>query len=168
LLDITGKVQNGLPTDRPLFACVECKQPYWWNSKESSSPARAMRMAEKLYKTVQMHLASLAVNQSEEESGAVTVTQSSSARELSVDTTATSKVDDDQSNVTDLNAMFAKRDKYVGSSPNVVVSTADIDFAVDTTIGPPTHHRLHLTSAFARKHSGDEPETTNWCEDFSG
>lgn len=164
LLDITGKVQNGLPTDRPLFACVECKQPYWWNSKESSSPARAVRMAEKLYKTVQMHLASLAVNQSEEESGVVAVTQSFS-REKPVDTT--SKVDD-QSNVTDLNAMFAKRDKYVGSSPNVVVSTADTDSAVDTTIRPPTHRRLHLTSAFARKHSGAEPETTNWCEEFSG
>ena len=32
-----------LPTDgRPVFSCVECKQPYWWNDRADSSPARAM------------------------------------------------------------------------------------------------------------------------------
>ena len=45
-----------LPTDRPVYACLDCHQPYWWSNKESSSPARAMKMADKLHKTVLKHL----------------------------------------------------------------------------------------------------------------
>ena len=170
LLDVTNKVQSGLPTDRPLFACVECLQPYWWNSKESSSPARAMRMAEKLYNTVQLHLA----KQSSEEEPMVTVSDKSLRK-----VEAIGKIDV-ESNMTDLNSMFAKRDKFVGSSSSPLMLgysndsvVIDTNSTTDLTTSDPlsslsTQHRLHLTSAFARKHSGAEPVTTNWCEEFSG
>lgn len=41
-----------VPLDRPVFCCSSCLQPYWWNEKENSSPARAMRVAERLLKVV--------------------------------------------------------------------------------------------------------------------
>ena len=44
------------PTDRELFCCVQCHQPYWWSERENSSPARAMKMADKLYNTVVQQL----------------------------------------------------------------------------------------------------------------
>jgi hypothetical protein len=41
-----------VPTDKQIYICVNCHQAYWWNERESSSPARAMKMAGKLYATV--------------------------------------------------------------------------------------------------------------------
>ena len=41
-----------VPTDRPVFACVKCHQLYWFNDKYSSSPARAMRVAKKLFELI--------------------------------------------------------------------------------------------------------------------
>lgn len=41
-----------LPADRPVFACTSCLQPYWWNERENSSPARAMKVAERLHKLI--------------------------------------------------------------------------------------------------------------------
>lgn len=41
-----------LPTDREVFACTQCLQPYWWNDRINSSPARAMRVAERLHKVI--------------------------------------------------------------------------------------------------------------------
>eukprot|EP01035_Chromulina_nebulosa_P019064 gene19064-24886_t len=35
-----------VPSDRPVFICVDCNQPYWWNDKADSSPARAMRVGD--------------------------------------------------------------------------------------------------------------------------
>lgn len=48
-----ASIAHTLPSDRPVYACANCNQPYWWNDKENSSPARAMKMADKLYKSVQ-------------------------------------------------------------------------------------------------------------------
>lgn len=41
------------PTDRDVFICKQCYQPYWWNERETSTPARAMKMADKLYHAIQ-------------------------------------------------------------------------------------------------------------------
>jgi uncharacterized protein with PIN domain len=38
-----------IPTDRPVFACTMCLQAYWWDDRSDSSPARAMRVAMKLF-----------------------------------------------------------------------------------------------------------------------
>ena len=54
---IKGKSTIIPPTDRDLFCCVQCYQPYWWSERENSSPARAMKMADKLYNTVVQQLA---------------------------------------------------------------------------------------------------------------
>ena len=46
-----GKIGSDLtyiPPDKPIFACTECHQIYWWNDRSDSSPARAMRVAMKL------------------------------------------------------------------------------------------------------------------------
>ena len=40
------------PPDREIFVCKECDQPYWWNDRENSSPAKAMKMADRLYTAV--------------------------------------------------------------------------------------------------------------------
>jgi hypothetical protein len=32
--------------------CKDCDQPYWWNDRENSSPAKAMKMADRLYTAV--------------------------------------------------------------------------------------------------------------------
>lgn len=174
LLDVTSKVQKGLPTDRPLYACVECLQPYWWNDKESSSPARAMRMAEKLYKSVQIHLASHA---SQTDSPSPDSQLSDSAAPLD----AASPKDTDGIKIDDtsaLNALFANRDKFLSSAQNTSLKDGQVtsfDAAGNTdtestTVSEANDNsslRLHLTSAFVRKH-GCEPETTNWCDGFSG
>ena len=41
------------PTDRDVFICKQCYQPYWWNERETSTPARAMKMADKLFNAIQ-------------------------------------------------------------------------------------------------------------------
>jgi uncharacterized protein with PIN domain len=41
-----------LPVDRPVFVCVSCAQPYWWNDQENSSPAKAMKRADHLHKII--------------------------------------------------------------------------------------------------------------------
>lgn len=41
-----------VPTDREVFACTQCMQPYWWNDRINSSPARAMRVAERLHRVI--------------------------------------------------------------------------------------------------------------------
>lgn len=41
------------PTDRSVFICKQCYQPYWWNERETSTPARAMKMADKLFNAIQ-------------------------------------------------------------------------------------------------------------------
>ena len=43
------------PLDREVFVCKDCSQPYWWNERENSSPARAMKMADKLFTAVTRH-----------------------------------------------------------------------------------------------------------------
>ena len=40
------------PLDRDIFICKDCSQPYWWNERENSSPARAMKIADKLFNAV--------------------------------------------------------------------------------------------------------------------
>lgn len=40
------------PLDRDIFVCKDCSQPYWWNERENSSPARAMKIADKLFNAV--------------------------------------------------------------------------------------------------------------------
>jgi hypothetical protein len=40
------------PPDREIFVCKDCDQPYWWNDRENSSPAKAMKMADRLYNAV--------------------------------------------------------------------------------------------------------------------
>lgn len=32
--------------------CKDCDQPYWWNDRENSSPAKAMKMADRLFNAV--------------------------------------------------------------------------------------------------------------------
>ena len=49
---ITGKSTIVPPPGKDLFCCVDCGQPYWWSENENSSPARAMKMADKLYTAV--------------------------------------------------------------------------------------------------------------------
>lgn len=46
------------PPGRPVYSCIDCHQPYWWNDKETSSPARAMKMADTLYQTIKSALES--------------------------------------------------------------------------------------------------------------
>lgn len=43
---LLGKI---VPTDRTVYACLDCSQPYWWSEVENSSPAKALRKAEELY-----------------------------------------------------------------------------------------------------------------------
>ena len=47
-------VQNAAvpPLDREVFICKGCNQPYWWNERENSSPARAMKIADRLFNAV--------------------------------------------------------------------------------------------------------------------
>lgn len=40
------------PRDRHVFMCVNCSQPYWWSEREDSSPAKAMKKADSLYKLI--------------------------------------------------------------------------------------------------------------------
>ena len=58
---VAGK---NVPTDREIFICIDCQQPYWWNERENSSPARAMRMADQLYNAVIRGLGELALDDS--------------------------------------------------------------------------------------------------------
>eukprot|EP01038_Epipyxis_sp_PR26KG_P006064 gene6064-8349_t len=43
---LMGKI---FPSDRSVFACINCAQPYWWNEDENSSPAKAMKLADYLH-----------------------------------------------------------------------------------------------------------------------
>jgi uncharacterized protein with PIN domain len=42
-----------LPLDRPLYLCCTCHQPYYFNDNPSSSPARAMRLAQHLLSLIE-------------------------------------------------------------------------------------------------------------------
>jgi len=47
------------PDDRPVFICKQCSQLYWWNLNENSSPARAMRVAERLHSLIKLNEAAV-------------------------------------------------------------------------------------------------------------
>ena len=53
-----GEKEVWVPEDRQIFMCMECLQPYWWSENEISSPARAMRLAHRLYTLVNKSLMS--------------------------------------------------------------------------------------------------------------
>ncbi len=52
-LDDPKVVNKAVPTDKQLFACALCHQPYWWNPKESSRSSRALMLADKLFTYIQ-------------------------------------------------------------------------------------------------------------------
>lgn len=43
---------KSFPSDRQVFICVSCGQPYWWSELENSSPAKALKQADALYELI--------------------------------------------------------------------------------------------------------------------
>jgi len=49
LVGLAGKI----PDDKPIFMCVLCSQPYWWNENQNSRSSRALSLADRLYTCIQ-------------------------------------------------------------------------------------------------------------------
>ena len=162
-----------LPTERPLFCCSSCSQPYWWSERADSSPARAMRVASRLYKLIQRQHAGnnveaksanlsssvYATGITEEEVGQRNAFLSGSA------------LDDD---LADLTEMFEKRDAsllkvHTEEGEEETEKEEGLDVGGDDVRKRATRLSAGLRSAYASSHGGvTEPALTNWNGEFKG
>lgn len=44
---------KAVPKDKPLYVCVKCSQPYWWNENQNSRSSRALSLADRLFTVIQ-------------------------------------------------------------------------------------------------------------------
>eukprot|EP01031_Cornospumella_fuschlensis_P032546 gene32546-39352_t len=149
--------ERPLPTDRPVYYCVSCHQPYWWNEGESSSPAKAMKKAHLLYEVIKKGL------QGDEG------TSSAIAEVIGEEQTdGTGRSDDERisseltSTPAELSAMFVNRDRIMASRERVKSS----DISIDQSNPQPVEDAVGggLASVFVH----GEPVLTNWNGDFKG
>ena len=186
-----------LPPDRPIFVCEEmdCGQAYWWNDRVDSSPARAMRVASRLYSIIQKGepVAKKEANMASciYASG---ITEEEMKRENKF---LTGKIDTDAIDMhhKELAEKFNRRDEvlikreesemhfsdYGGST--LIESTTTLSGATAVTAdllheesmkkessmvdSVQRQHYHKLMSAFKKRHN-KEPVATNWCGNFIG
>ncbi|RYH15603.1 hypothetical protein EON65_31500 [archaeon] len=153
--------ERSIPTDRPVYYCVSCHQPYWWNEGESSSPAKAMKKAHLLYEAIKKGLQDKSDMRGEVVNKEVKVddghpvegekTWLEQAADLSNDLDSTS---------VSLSALFMNRDRVLASREQPEnVSTIQQAQAQESSISGGG-----LASVFA----AGEPLLTNWNGDFQG
>jgi mRNA deadenylase 3'-5' endonuclease subunit Ccr4/uncharacterized protein with PIN domain len=157
-------LQKHVPKDKQVYICADCCQAYWWDDREDSSPARAMKMAGKLYSTVMDELqrpvsSSLGSGSSLEFSASKSTTDTASLpdppdRPISVDKPhllnsrggpsyssyshrAPSIETDPQVNMESLSEMMKQRDNFLLSRDGSV-STAEFRSGVESTSPVPS------------------------------
>lgn len=149
-----------LPEDgRPLFQCVECMQPYWWNERVDSSPARAMRVASRLFDIIK----------SDREGEKVRGKSASMPSSVYANGVTEDKrplryefLTTEDSNE-DLNKMFEARDLAITDRDAVKADESiDMEKAEDQD-----EDSLRFSSAYALVNDS-EAEFTNWAGDFKG
>lgn len=142
-----------LPDDKEIFQCVDCRQPYWWNDSESSSPARAMRVAHELFETVTRRLAE--GTSSGSSSSSVTV-EAETTEELK----AAKRLFSAPSLDLQLKELFENRSKVVLAGEP---AAPEEDAAEDTQQQPTPLRSAHRVA------NGCEPPFTNsWGDSFQG
>lgn len=137
-----------LPADRPIFCCSSCLQPYWWNEKENSSPARAMRVAERLHKLIRGD---------DTWRGDGSAVFKGNASKLSGELTGGEAWEREKSLV----ERFALRNQTIWAEQSEMKIRRDIS----TSSSP-----MFLTglSSAVSLHRGEEAPFTNWNGDFQG
>lgn len=141
-----------IPDDREVFICSRCDQPYWWSEREDSSPARAMKVADRLYDYVSKKLDQIVI---EEEID----TSTESVSSIKIDNNAANS----NENSIELSKMFEKRNEYVNK---ISSSKVNSPYIVNTSNNP--KNNMLMRSVMVCVNDGREPECTNWSGDFSG
>ena len=92
LHELSGKI----PDDKPIFMCVLCNQPYWWNENENSRSSRALSLADRLFTSIQTGIGQPVTSVKRDLSGNVSkdTTTTSSATTTSTTSTATAAAGD--------------------------------------------------------------------------
>jgi mRNA deadenylase 3'-5' endonuclease subunit Ccr4/uncharacterized protein with PIN domain len=146
--------------DRPLFQCVECQQPYWWNERVDSSPARAMRVASRLHSIIKKD------DEGEEIEGKSASMPSSvyatgltdQERELRNDFLTSETSEKDQHSA-DLDKMFEVRDAAIVDQDEHEHTEKEEEVKAEESIP--------LKSAYVMANE-EEATMTNWSGDFKG
>ena len=124
---------SSVPQDKPLYLCVECAQPYWWNNNANSRSSRALSLADRLFTAIQSGLG-------QPITGSV-CRDSNGNIEVGSFTMRTTVV-------------MGESELAEEAEPTTEVTDANEDV-------------LHFASAHATLHH-QEPEFTNWSDDFKG
>ena len=157
-----GKVGSDLsyiPPDKPIYACVQCLQIYWWNDRSDSSPARAMRVAMKLLDMIKM-------SRSEKvKSGEANLSSSIYATGLKAGETGDEAR---KKHIDSLSVLFNKRDSTLMEN----ISTDDTSEALSISILQSEVEKevtnIPYVSTYTSVHNhGDSGHAlTNWNKDF--
>ena len=174
-----------IPTDRPVFACSICHQLYWWNDRSDSSPARAMRVAKKLFDvinektggggscaaggegafaTVPRHLK----HETQQHAGHMSATLYAQGVDEGSDAAALKAHESELTmRFHARNEAVMRKDKELGAGAGAGAGGAAADAGADSAErkGDTNTACRPFVSAFAAVY-GREPKTTNWTTSF--
>jgi len=157
-----------IPPDKVIFECIQCNQIYWWNDRSDSSPARAMRVAQKLYELIMEHRN----NKDKDEYEQIVITKGAASMPTSIYATGSEENSGDierEKHITELTCLFQTRDHTLLKKDEDFKDgdrdrNRDDDDGNESESKGVVYHPPYI-SAYSSVHDGNH-DITNWNKDF--